>query len=646
MEKNRSGEKEERKKKPGACGCCDGRCCHEEEEEKPIWKLLVRFLLAGALLGVSFWADRRIPAAGVALGVAAWLILAWDVLREAGEHLVRNRWPDENFLMSVSTIAALCLGDRAEAAAVLALYHLGEWLEDRATERSHRSVTRLLDLREEVAHVLRNGTLNDVSPDEVEVGEEISVQPGGRIPLDGVVTSGHSPVDTSSLTGESAPLDRGPGDEVLAGCLNGGGQLTVRVTRPAGDSAAAKMLALIEESESHQAEPERLTRRIARVYTPVVVLLSLLLAVVPPLFFGGNWAEWIRRGATVLVISCPCALVISIPLTYFCGIGAASSRGVLLKGGGVLERLAAADTAAFDKTGTLTTGSFRLCGLEPVCGVTEERLLSAAAAAEGLSTHPAAEAIRAACIERLGDLPAPAEDITEEPGVGVKADLLGCRIGVGNERILQQEDRDALKAGDGRGTRVHVTEDGRYIGTIVLSDELKAGVGDTVRKLKENGFVRTLLLTGDGEGPAWAAGEEAGMDEIRYALLPDGKTDAIRELKRDGSVVLFAGDGVNDAPALLEADVGFAMGALGSDAAAVAADALLMTDDPAGLVTAHRIAKKTGRIVRENLAMVILVKAAFLILGALGISSMWMAVLGDVGVMLLAVLNALRMLRQ
>ena len=604
---------------------------------------------------------RRIVAAGVLLPAAAllpvegpwrlplflvpYLIVGWDVLRRAALNIVRGQVFDENFLMALATIGALVLGEYAEAVGVMLFYQIGELFQSVAVGRSRRSIAQLMDIRPDSANLLRDGGIAVVSPDEVAVGDCIVVRPGEKIPLDGVVEAGASTLDTAALTGESVPRDVAGGDEVLSGCVNRTGLLIVRVTKPCGESTVSKILDLVENAAAKKAPAENFITRFARYYTPAVVIGAVLLAVIPPLFTG-NWAEWIRRALIFLVISCPCALVISIPLSFFGGIGGASSRGILVKGGNYLELLARTSVVVFDKTGTLTQGEFSLASLHPAPGVSEEALLERAALAESYSSHPIAQSLRRAYDGELD--PSRVTVVQERPGHGVTAVIDGVTVHAGSETLLEAEGIPlAEDVPAAAGTTVHVAADGSHLGCAVITDQIRATAADTVSALRQRG-IRTVMLTGDSQAVGEAVAAELHLDEAHTRLLPADKVELVERFLRakdPKGVLAYVGDGVNDAPVLSRADVGIAMGAMGSDAAIEAADVVLMDDDPAKLITAMDISRKCLRIVKENIVFALGVKALFLLLGAFGLANLWEAVFADVGVAAIAILNACRMLR-
>lgn len=576
-----------------------------------------------------------------AMLASAYLIAGWGVLREAVESLVALRL-DENVLMAVASAGAFAMGEAYEAIAVVLLYQVGEHLEHRAVEASRRAIAELLQMKPESANLVGEQGIVRVPPEDVAVGQRILVKPGERVPLDGRVLEGSSFVDTSVLTGEPAPRSVVPGDEVLTGMVNGTGTLTVEVTRPYGESYAARILRLVEEAAERKSPAERFMTRFARYYTPVVLAAAVAIAVVPPVFVPGQeFAPWGYRALVFLGISCPCALVISIPLGYFAGLGSASRRGIVIKGGGYLSALARVHTLVFDKTGTLTRGTLRMARVVPRNGFTEQELIRLAAIAEAGSSHPIALSLRSAC---AGEGALTTGDFVELPGYGVISQVDGRRVVAGSDRLLHLEGipHDVCHV---NGTGVFVGMDGVFAGYITFKDEVKPGTREALRALRELGVKKLFMLTGDDPEAARAVAEELGLDGYFASLLPDEKVRTFEALKAEGAVTAFVGDGINDAPVLTRADVGIAMGALGSDAAVEAADVVLMSDDVGALVDAVRLARRTESIVRQNVLFALGAKALFLALGAAGLSSIWAAVFADVGVALLTVLNATRALR-
>ncbi len=572
-----------------------------------------------------------------------YFVIGWDILWKAIRNIGHGQVFDENFLMCVATIGALVLGEYSEAVGVMLFYQVGELFQSYAVGKSRRSIAQLMDIRPDVANVERDGQVVEVSPDEVAVGETIVIRPGEKIPLDGVVLEGSSSLNTAALTGESAPRDVEAGSELLSGCVNITGLLKARVTKEFGQSTVAKILDLVENAASKKAKAENFITRFARYYTPAVVFAALALAVIPSLLTG-DWAVWVHRALTFLVISCPCALVISIPLSFFGGIGGASAQGILVKGGNYLELLAKTETVVFDKTGTLTQGVFQLSELDPAPGVSEHELLECAALAERHSSHPIALSLRRAL---GGEIDADrVTDVQEIPGHGVSALVDGKRVLAGNEKLMAREGIEVPPRAQA-GTVVHVAREGEYLGCAVIADQIKETAPAAIQALKRR-HIRTVMLTGDSEAVGRAVAEQLGLDEVHAQLLPADKVDRLEDLlsrRSEKGVLAYVGDGVNDAPVLSRADVGIAMGAMGSDAAIEAADVVLMDDDPSKLVRAMDIAHKCLRIVRQNIAFALGVKGLCLILGALGMASMWEAVFADVGVAVIAILNAMRMLK-
>jgi len=596
--------------------------------------------------------------------IVSYLTAGWRVLRGAVQGIVSGRLFDENSLMALASLGAMAIGEMPEAVGVMAFFSVGEYLQHLAVERSRGSIRALMDIRPEYANVMRDGKTERIAPEDVLPGESILVSPGERVPLDGLITSGESFMDTSALTGESMPRAMGPGDEALAGMVNTSGAVTLEVLRPYAQSAVARVLQLVEEASSRKAHTERFITRFSRYYTPAVVALAAAVAVVPPVFVPGQaFAVWLHRALVLLVISCPCALVISIPLGYFAGIGGASRRGVLVKGANFLEALTRVDTVVFDKTGTLTAGSFRVVEIQGENGVAECEVLRLAAHAGARSSHPVSASIRESYCDngqqgRVIDESA-ITAVDEVSGMGVRATVAGQRVMAGNDRLLHLENvpHDVCVTD---GTVVNVAKDGVLAGRIRMADQVKPGASDSVRRLRQAGVSRIVMLTGDVSHVARQVASEVGIDEYRADLLPGQKVEALEAImnkqasrgpghepdhelgRRRMGAVAFVGDGINDAPALTRADVGIAMGGLGSDAAIEAADVVIMDDNPARVADAIEIARRTHRVVIENIVFSLAVKAAVLALGVMGIASMWSAVFADVGVALIAVLNAAR----
>ena len=617
--------------------------------------MLIRILVAAAMtVGLNF-----VPMAGaarLAAYLAAYLIIGYDILRKAGRGILNGRVFDENFLMAIATVGAFVLavysgsGDYNEAIAVMLFYQVGELFQSYAVGKSRRSISALMDIRPDYANVERNGKLERVDPDEVAKESVIVVQPGEKVPLDGVVLEGASSLNTSALTGESLPRDVKPGDEIISGCINMTGVLKIRTTKEFGDSTVSKILELVENSSSRKSRSENFISKFARVYTPAVCYGALALAVLPPLaqilFLGqsGQWSAWIYRALTFLVISCPCALVISIPLSFFAGIGGASREGVLIKGSNYMETLSQTKYVVFDKTGTLTRGVFEVSGIHHN-EMEDWKLLEYAALAECASSHPISRSLQKAYGQEIDRNRV--TEIREISGHGVIAKVDGREVAAGNGKLMKQLGI-AYRECHSVGTIIHMAVDGAYAGHIVISDVIKPHAREALAQLKRSGVKKTVMLTGDSKKVADQVGKELGLDEIWSELLPGDKVAKVEELlgkKEEKEKLAFVGDGINDAPVLTRADIGIAMGALGSDAAIEAADVVLMDDDPGKISKAIRISRKCLRIVYQNIVFALVIKFACLALGAVGIANMWFAIFADVGVMVLAVLNAIRALQ-
>lgn len=609
-------------------------------------KVLIRIVISAVLLVIL----SQLPIEGwlrFALFMIPYLIIGYDILKKAGKGIMNRQVFDENFLMAVATVGAILLGDYKEGTAVMLFYQIGELFQSYAVGKSRRNISELMDIRPDYANVERDGELVQVDPDEVEIGTVILVKPGEKIPIDGVVTEGSSSLNTSALTGESLPRNAKAGDEVISGCINMTGLLKIETTKEFGESTVSKILELVENSSSRKSRSENFISKFARVYTPAVCYGAVALAVLPPLvrmlFMGlpADLGTWIYRALTFLVISCPCALVISIPLSFFAGIGGASKEGVLVKGSNYLETLSQTKYVVFDKTGTMTQGVFEVSGIYPE-GLTKEELIEAAAYAESFSSHPISKSLREAC----GELDARrATDAQEIAGHGVRTMVDGHVVLAGNARMMD-DSKIIYTKNTGTGTVVYVARDGQFLGSVLIADEVKEHSKQAIAALKAQG-VRTIMLTGDSEAVASEISGQLGLDEYHAQLLPADKVNRVEELlatKGKNDILTFAGDGINDAPVLMRADVGIAMGAMGSDAAIEAADVVLMDDDPAKISLAMKISRKCMHIVYQNIVFALAVKAIFLLLGAFGIANMWWAVFADVGVMILAVLNAMRML--
>ena len=613
---------------------------HNHGHGEAPWKILLRMGIGAAAFVAAILLGGKLP-----LYLAAYVILGYDVVLGAAKNIAKGHVFDESFLMSLSSIGAFFIGEYPEAVAVMLFYQVGEFFQDLAVERSRKSISDLMDIRPETATVKREGQLFTVSPEDVAEGEWIVVKPGEKIPLDGVVLMGDSMVDTRALTGESVPRSVHPLDEVLSGCINETGLLTIQVTKTYDESTVAKILDLVENASSRKAPTENFITVFARYYTPCVVAVASLLAVIPPLLFGGQWADWIHRAFVFLVVSCPCALVISVPLTFFGGIGAASRHGILVKGGNFLEALNQVSTVVFDKTGTLTKGVFQVTDILPAEDVRKEQVLEYAAWAEHFSTHPIAASIQKAYGKNN---PISLSSYREIPGHGIAVETAGRRILAGNAKLMEAEGI-AYASCETVGTKVYVATDGQYQGCILIADQLKPDSKTAISALKQAGVEKTVMLTGDNRQMADAVAKALELDACYSQLLPGDKVEILEKLdaeKRPGSKLVFVGDGINDAPVLARADIGIAMGGLGSDAAIEAADVVLMTDEPGKLVEALDIARATRKIVVQNIVFALGVKGIFLVLGAFGMVGMWLAVFGDVGVALLAVLNAMRILKK
>ncbi|GAA6514450.1 cadmium-translocating P-type ATPase [Phocea massiliensis] len=606
-------------------------------------KQLTRIFLAAAIYAAAL----ILPLTGavqVALFLVGYVVAGGDIVLKAAKNISHGQVFDENFLMTVATIGALLLGEYSEGIAVMLFYQVGEWFQSYAVSKSRQSISSLMDIRPDYANVERDGQLVQVDPEEVAVGDSIVVKPGERIPLDGVVLTGTSTIDTSALTGESVPREVLEGDEVISGCINQSGMLTIRVSKEFGESTVAKILDLVENSSSKKSKSENFITKFARYYTPAVVVAAAVLAVVPPLMMGGSFLPWIQRALTFLVISCPCALVISIPLSFFGGIGGASKCGILIKGSNYLEALAQVTTVVFDKTGTLTQGSFEVTAIHPE-HATEQELLGLAALVESYSDHPISLSLKKAWGKELDS--SALSQVEEIAGHGVVATVGGKRVAAGNCKLMAKLGVQGARDCELAGTAVHVAVDGVYQGHIIISDVVKPDAKEAITALKRNGVRKTVMLTGDAEAVGKSVAQNLGLDEYHAELLPGDKVDELEKLLRQkgkGENLAFVGDGINDAPVLTRADVGIAMGGLGSDAAIEAADIVLMDDKPSKIATAIRISRKTLGIVRQNIVFALGVKAIVLLLGALGYASMWAAVFADVGVSVIAILNAIRAL--
>lgn len=618
-------------------------------------RMLIRILIATVLFVGAFTTEHLLhPSEWILLPIyaAAYLVVGWDILWKAIRNIAHGQIFDENFLMAIASLGAFAMREFDESVAVMLLYQVGELFQSYAVNKSRNAISSLVELRPDLATVERNGELLEVDPDEIAVGEIIVVKTGERIPLDGIITEGNSTLDTAALTGESLPRSVTVGEEALSGCINQSGLLKIRVTKPFSQSTVSKILELVEEASERKSKSEAFITRFAKYYTPFVVIAAVLLSIIPPIVTGNFlngavWLKWVSRALTFLVISCPCALVISVPLSFFGGIGGASRNGILIKGSNYLEALAAIDTIAFDKTGTLTQGTFTVAGLYPANGTSEEQLLEWAATAEAFSTHPIANSLRTAYGKSIAK--ENIQNVQEIAGNGVQATINGQIVMVGKAAMLQKqnitipENRKEIQ-----GTKVFVAVDNLYRGCILITDPIKPTASKAIQQIKELGIQKTVLLSGDTEQTAKAVADTLHIDEVHAQLLPQDKVQCLEDLlhkQKKGTLLAYVGDGINDAPVLTRADVGIAMGAMGSDAAIEAADIVLMDDNPDKLSTAIRIARKTKYIVRENIVFALGVKAIVLLLGAMGLANMWAAVFADVGVAMIAICNAIRTLR-
>lgn len=616
-------------------------------------KVLIRIissavlLLAVNLLTVYFEINSVVEGL---LYLIPYFVIGYDILTKAVKGIFKGQVFDENFLMAVATVGAMVLGEYLEGAAVMLFYQIGELFQSIAVGKSRKNISALMDIRPDYANVEADGRIQRVDPDEIEIGTVIIVNPGEKVPIDGVVLSGSTTLDTVALTGESVPREVHEGDEIISGCVNLSGMIKIKTTKEFGESTVSKILDLVENSSMKKSKSENFITKFAKYYTPAVCISAVVLAVIPPVIrlisgYDAMWGEWVIRALTFLVISCPCALVISIPLSFFAGIGCASSNGILVKGSNYLEALSAAKYVVFDKTGTLTKGVFEVTEIHPSQNFDEESLIKYAASAESASNHPISHSLKKYYGREI-DLSA-VSDIKEIAGLGVAALVNGKRVLAGNIKLMNKENIEIDKLYD-NGTIVYVAVDGAYAGCIVISDVIKETSASAIASLKKLGVKKTVMLTGDSDKAAQSAGAEIGIDEIHSQLLPADKVACVEKLideKQSKEKLVFVGDGINDAPVLSRADIGVAMGGLGSDAAIEAADIVLMDDDPAKISLAYRISVNTLKIVRQNIALALLVKAVCLILSAFGTANMWFAIFADVGVMVLAVFNAIRALR-
>ncbi len=620
-----------------------------KKQKKVLYRIIISLVLLVAVSIVDTLVELPMIAQ-VILYLIPYFIIGYDILKKAGKGILNRQVFDENFLMAVATVGAILLGDFREGSAVMLFYQIGELFQSFAVGKSRKNITALMDIRPDYANIVVDGKLEQVDPDDVEIGTEIVVNPGEKVPIDGVITEGNTTLNTSALTGESVPRNAKCGEEVISGCINLTGTITLKTTKEFGDSTVSKILDLVENSSMKKSRSENFITKFAKYYTPAVCYSALALAILPPLIsllmgISPAWQQWIVRALTFLVISCPCALVISIPLSFFGGIGCASTNGILVKGSNYLEALADTKYIVFDKTGTLTKGVFEVSGIYPEQGTSKEQLIEYAAYAESGSSHPISVSLKKAygkemSLERVND-------IEEIAGHGVKAVVDGKTVYAGNLRLMNKMGISVSREYD-EGTMVYVAVDNNYAGCITISDVIKETSKDAISGLKKHGIKQTVMLTGDAKKTAERVAKEIGMDKVCSELLPADKVNEVEKLlaqKNAKEKLAFVGDGINDAPVLSRADIGIAMGALGSDAAIEAADIVLMDDDPAKISLAMKISLKTLKIVKENIVFALAIKAICLILGALGIAGMWLAIFADVGVMVLAVLNATRALK-
>lgn len=618
-----------------------------KKQKRMLVRIGIAFVVLVSLLACEYMGALEPMPRGIIFAVYAvpYLIIGYDIIYKAARNISHGQVFDENFLMMIATFGAFGVGEYSEAVVVMLFYQIGELFQRYAVGKSRESIAEMMDICPEYANMEQEGELVQVDPDEVEVGTIIVVKPGERIPLDGVVTEGESLIDTAALTGESVPRKVSVGDEIISGCVNGSGTLKVKTTKEFDDSTVAKILELVENASSKKAKVENFITRFAKYYTPVVTIGAVLLAVIPPLILGGSWSDWIQRACIFLVISCPCALVISVPLGFFGGIGAASKLGVLVKGSNFLEAVAKMTTIVFDKTGTLTKGEFKVTEIHPA-NISKEELLEIAALGEGYSNHPIAESIKVAYGKSIESNRA--SDANEIAGYGIEISVDGKVTYIGNEKLLKKKEISYVPC-ESAGTVVYVAREKEFLGAIVISDTVKKGAAEAIADMKAVGVKKCVMLTGDRTEVAKYVAAELGIDEVHAELLPGDKVEQVENLltaQQEGERLAFAGDGINDAPVLTRADIGIAMGSLGSDAAIEAADVVLMDDDICKIAATVRISRKTLRIVKQNIVFALGVKVLVLLLGALGMANMWEAVFADVGVSVIAILNAMRALKE
>ena len=577
--------------------------------------------------------------------IISYIIVGFEILRKAVRNIFRGKVFDENFLMSVATIGAFGIGEFPEAVAVMLFYQIGELFQSYAVDKSRKSIASLMDIRPDYANIYRDEKIEKVNPEEVKIGDTIIVKPGEKIPLDGTIIEGTTTLDTKALTGESLPREAKEGDKVLSGCINLNGVIKIKVEKEYGESTVSKILDLVENASSKKSKSENFITKFAKYYTPIVVIIALILAIIPPLVISGaTFSDWIYRALSFLVVSCPCALVISIPLSFFGGIGGASKMGVLIKGSNYLEALSNTEIAVFDKTGTLTKGVFEVQKIEPV-GISKEELLKISAYAENYSNHPISKSIKQAYKKEIDEKQI--KNYEELSGLGISAKINNQEVLVGNEKLMQEKGIDFEKCAD-IGTILYVAKEGKYVGYILIADTIKEDAKRTIEELKKNGVKQTVMLTGDKKEVGESVAKEIGIDKVYTELLPTDKVQKVEELLKTKTAkgkLAFVGDGINDAPVLALADIGIAMGGLGADSAIEAADVVIMTDEPSKIIKSIKLSKKTMKIVKENIIFAITIKILVLILAALGISTMWEAVFADVGVSIIAIINALRALK-
>ena len=606
---------------------------------KKLIKIIIAFILF--LITMIFKAENEWI--NIGLYVISYIIVGFEIIRKALRNITRGKVFDENFLMTIATIGAFGIGEYPEAVAVMLFYQVGELFQSYAVDKSRKSISSLMDIRPDFANV--EGKVEKVDPDDVEIGDIIIIKPGEKVPLDGVILEGKSSLDTKALTGESLPKDVTEGEEILSGCINLNGVLRVEVTKEYGQSTVSKILDLVENASSKKSKSENFITKFARYYTPIVVIIALFLALFPPLVIdGATFSDWIYRALSFLVVSCPCALVISIPLSFFGGIGGASKMGILIKGSNYLEAISKAEIVVFDKTGTLTEGNFEVQKIMPV-NITEEELLKIVAYAENYSNHPISLSVKNAYSRKINEVDI--QSTQELSGMGIVAKIWDRDIIVGNEKLMREKEIEFLKTDD-VGTVLYVAIDNKYVGYILIADKIKDDAKKAIEELKKNNVKETVMLTGDKKSVGEDVAQKLGLDKVYTELLPDGKVKKVEKLlkeKSENGKLVFVGDGINDAPVLALADIGVAMGGLGSDAAIEAADVVIMTDEPSKIVNTIKLSKKTMRIVKENIVFAIFVKVLILMLSAIGLSTMWEAVFADVGVSVIAIINALRVLR-